>query len=94
MHTRPGLKIALFIHFLYFIFLYYSGINMRYLGKVTEEIAKLPQLSYLYVSYSFTPYALINPLMLTASESSLTISLKYIAELYIKGEYLKEKLYL
>ena len=28
----------------------FSGINMRYLGKVTESIAKYEQLNYLYVS--------------------------------------------
>ena len=51
---------------------------MRYLGKVTEEIAKLPQLSYLYVSYSFTPYILKNTIMLKAANSRLTIELKYM----------------
>ena len=30
--------------------LHHSGINMRYLGKVTEMIKKYPQLHYLHVS--------------------------------------------
>ena len=36
-----------FIDFLFDIF---SGINMRYLGKVTEMISKYPELSYIEVS--------------------------------------------